>query len=800
MKFSEQWLRQWVAIDADTQALVDKITMAGLEVDSVTPAAANFSGVVVAEVIACEPHPDADKLRVTSVSTGSETFQVVCAAPNVRKGIRVPFAMIGAVLPSGFRIKKTTLRGVASFGMLCAEEEMGMADSSDGLMELPSNATLGQNIREYLMLEDNIIDVDLTPNRGDCLSITGLAREASANFLAEVSIEPVTDIAATVDDSYPVNLIAKEGCPRYVGRVIKNIDANRSAPSWLTERLRRSGIRSVDPIVDVTNYVMLELGQPMHSFDLNKLQGTIQVRLAKEGEHLVLLDGQTVKLNDSTLVIADDQQILGIAGIMGGKYAGVSKDTCNIFLESAFFSPVTLAGKARTYGLNTDASHRFERGVDSELQRKAIERATALILAICGGEPGPVTEVTSIEHLPAKKYVNLRSQKVTSLLGIAIEDYHIEALLKRLGLDMTRRENSLGAEWQVRVPSWRFDIAIEEDLIEEIGRLYGYNKLPITMPTALLKMKQIDESIIQLSDLRRVLVSRGYQEAVSFSFIDPELSKCFDPEREAVALANPIASDLSVMRTSLLPGLVKAMAYNLNRQQNRIRLFETGQVFINKGNTFKQCSIWQEQKIAAVITGRRLPESWNSDTGNVDFYDLKGDVETLLALGRKHSAFHFVRGDHAAMHPGQCAAIYCNDTVVGHIGAIHPLLAKQMSVPVNSYLVELTLDVVINGAVTQFETLSKFPEVRRDLAVIVEKDITADKLCEAIRKESGQWLRDIRVFDVYAGKGIEEGSKSLAIGLTLQHPSRTLKDEDVNELVDRVVTKLEQDFNASLRK
>ena len=800
MKFSEQWLRQWVNVEASTQELVDKLTMAGLEVDGVESVAAQFSGIVVAEIVACEQHPDADKLRVTKVSTGSEEFQVVCGAPNARVGIRVPFATVGAVLPGNFKIKKAKLRGVESFGMLCAEEEMGMAESSDGLMELPADAPLGQDIREYLKLEDRIIDVDLTPNRGDCLSIAGLAREVSANFLAEVSEEAVGHVPATIEDRFAVNVTAKEGCPRYVGRVVRNVDVSRQAPLWLTERLRRSGIRSIDPVVDVTNYVMLELGQPMHGFDLAKLNGSIQVRMADAGEKLVLLDGQEVKLNNKTLVIADEQQALAIAGVMGGEGSGVTAETRDIFLESAFFNPITIAGKARSYGLHTDSSHRFERGVDFQLQSKAIERATALILEICGGEPGPVTEVASDEHLPELREVTLRAEKVTSLLGVAIEDSHIEALLTRLGLAMKFVDTASGKTWQVVVPSWRFDIAIEEDLIEELGRIYGYNNLPTTIPSALLKMKQVDEAKVQESDLRRVIVSRGYQEAVSFSFIDPQLHTLFDPEREAVALANPIASDLSVMRTSLLPGLVKTVAYNLNRQQSRVRLFETGQTFIKEGEALKQASIRQEQKLAAVITGNRFPEGWDAGRDKVDFYDLKGDVEALLAMGGNRNAFHFAKGEHSAMHPGQCAAVYCGDQLIGHVGAIHPSLAKKMDVPTEVYLVELCLETLINGAVTRFEPLSKFPEVRRDLAVTVSDTVAADSLCQMIRNEGGELLRDVRVFDVYAGKGIEEGHKSLALGLTLQHPSRTLKDEDVNGLVDRVVTKLENDFNASLRK
>lgn len=792
MKFSEQWLRRWVNIEANTRELVDKITMAGLEVDGIEAVAGEFTGVVVGEIVACEQHPDADKLRVTKVSTGSEEVQVVCGAPNARAGIKVPFATVGAVLPGNFKIKKAKLRGVESFGMLCAEEELGMAESSDGLMELPADAVAGQDIREYLGLDDKIIDVDLTPNRGDCLSIAGLAREVSANFLAEVTEPQVNVVTPSVDDTFPVRVEAPQGCPRFTGRVIRNVDVTRPTPLWMVERLRRSGIRSVDPVVDVTAYVMLELGQPMHGYDLNTLSGTIIARMAKAGEKLVLLDGQEVSLNEKVLVIADEDKVLGIAGVMGGENSGVSTKTKDVYLESAYFDPVTIAGKARFFGLHTDASHRFERGVDFQLQKKAIERATALIREICGGEAGPVTEVASEEHLPALRTINLRSEKVESLLGVAIENSHIEALLTRLGLGM---ESTAEGSWTVSVPGWRFDISIEEDLVEELGRIYGYNNLPETIPSALLKLQQADEARVQESALRRVLTGRGYQEAVSFSFIAPELHELFDPKREPVALANPIASDLSVMRTTLLPGLVKTVAYNLNRQQSRVRLFETGLTFVKEDG-----KLAQEPMIAAVITGDRYPENWQVKSGSADFFDLKGDFEALLDLGQAADEFSFRKGKHVAMHPGQCAEILRGDKVIGYLGAIHPSLSKKMDVPADVFMVEVELNALLDGKVTSFEPLSKFPEVRRDLALIVEQSVAAGALEQVIREEAGELLRDVRTFDIYTGKGIEEGHRSLAMGLTLQHASRTLKDEEVNQLIDKIINRLEEEFKASLRQ
>lgn len=791
MKFSEKWLRQWVHIDTSTQQLVDKITMAGLEVDSVEPVAGAFTGVVVAEIVACEQHPNADKLRVTQVSTGQETFQVVCGAPNARVGIKVPFATVGAVLPGNFKIKKAKLRGVESCGMLCAEQELGISDAADGLMELALDAVVGEDIRDYLSLDDKIIDVDLTPNRGDCLSMAGLAREVSANFLADVIEHPVAEVAPVINDTFKVFIDAPAGCPRYVGRVIRNVDVTRPAPLWLTEYLRRSGIRSIDPVVDVTNYVMLELGQPMHGFDLDTLAGSIHVRMAKPAEALTLLDGQNVTLNDNTLVIADEHKALAIAGVMGGEGSGVSATTRNIFLESAFFDPITVAGKARSYGLHTDSSHRFERGVDYQLQKKAVERATALILDICGGEPGPVSEVASETHLPVQREVMLRSDKVTALLGMAIDNHHIEALLTRLGLGLNAQGEGC---WLVSVPSWRFDIAIEEDLVEELGRIYGYDNLPQNTPSALLKMQQVDEARVTESDIRRVLTARGYQEAICFSFYDPQLHRQFDPVREPVALSNPIASDLSVMRTSLLPGLVKTAQYNLNRQQSRVRLFETGLTFIKESGQLKQ-----EPMLAALITGSRQPESWLGKAEPVDFFDLKGDFAAVFALGQCAEEFVFVKGEHPAMHPGQCARITRAGEEVGHMGALHPSLAKALDVPAALFLVELHLSAVIAGEVTAFTPLSKYPEVRRDLALVVADSVTAGDVEHTIASVAGELLRHVNTFDVYAGKGIGEGRKSLAMSLTLQHPSRTLRDDEVNELVDRVVSRLQQDFAACLR-
>ncbi|PJE80235.1 Phenylalanine--tRNA ligase beta subunit [invertebrate metagenome] len=792
MKFSEQWLRQWVDIDAESSELVHRLTMAGLEVDTTEQVAPDFSGIVVGEIIACEKHPDADRLRVTKVSTGTETFQVVCGAPNARTGLKAPFAMLGAVLPD-FKIKKAKLRGVESFGMLCGASEIGLPDEIDGLLELPNDAPVGEDIRSYMKLDDTIIDIDLTPNRGDCLSIAGLAREASAGFLTDVHSPDIESVPAVIDDTFPLNILAPKGCPRYVGRVIRGVDTRQQAPLWLRERLRRADIRSIDPVVDVTNYVMLELGQPMHGFDLNSLSGSIQVRMAEEDEKLVLLDDKEVTLTPDTLVIADERKALAIAGVMGGEHSGVSSETRDIFLESAFFNPVTIAGKARSYGLHTDASHRFERGVDWQLQRQAIERATGLIVSICGGEPGPVTETVSQLDLPTLNTVMLEASKVSSLLGVEIADNHIEALLTRLGLGMDKVDEH---QWRVSVPSWRFDISLAEDLVEEVGRIYGYDNLPEMIPEVSLKMKQVDESHVPVSLLRKVLVSRGYQEAVAFSFIDAKLHKLFDPDHEAVVLANPIASDLAVMRTSLLSGLVKTVSYNRSRQQNRIRLFETGLTFVKHPETG---NLTQASMLAGVITGDRYPEGWQSESEPVDFYDLKGDLESLMKVGGMPERFTFEPEIHPAMHPGQSAAIYCEGQRVGFMGGLHPSVAKTMGIDQPCFLFEIVLNSLNNGRVTRFEPLSKFPAVRRDLALVVKRDITASALCDCASQIDSEYLQEVKVFDVYEGKGVKGGCKSVALGLTLQHSSRTLKDEEVSQLVEKVVDRLKEEFNALLR-
>lgn len=792
MKFSEQWLRGWVNPAVSREELVARLSMVGLEVDAVTPVAGAFSGIVVGEILSAEQHPDADKLRVCQVSNGSASFQVVCGAPNARAGIKIPFAMIGAQLPGDFKIKQAKLRGVESQGMLCSASELQISDDNSGLMELAADAPLGQDVRVYLGLDDASIEIGLTPNRGDCLSLAGLAREVGAIYGAQVSPVSVAPVRATHDEVRSVEVLASSACPRYLGRVVRNVDLSKPTPLWMVERLRRSDIRSIDAAVDITNYVMLELGQPMHAFDLAEINGGIRVRMAEEGEKLVLLDGQEVSLRADTLVIADHSRALAIAGVMGGEHSGVGDKTRDLFLESAFFDTIAVAGKARSYGLHTDSSHRFERGVDSQLARNAMERATALLLDIVGGEAGPIIDVTSNNDLPSVAPITLRAERISQMLGMDMDGAEVERFLLALGLGVIAQGNG---EWQVSVPSHRFDISLEVDLIEELGRLYGYNRLPVRYPQARLAPQAKAEAAVELPALRRLLVARGYQEAITYSFIDPKLFELFNPGTQPLLLANPISADMAAMRSSLWPGLIKALQHNLNRQQARVRLFESGLRFVGQLE-----GLQQEPMLAGVVCGTRLPEGWAHSRDNVDFYDVKADVEALLASAGAADNFTFVAGEHAALHPGQTARIEREGRLVGFFGAIHPELAKALDIDQPVFMFELVLSEITHGLMPKFQELSKFPEVRRDLALLVDRDVPAQDLLGAIREAAGEWLTDLKLFDVYHGKGIDPHRKSLAVGLTWQHPSRTLNDDEVSTTTQNILTSLETRFNATLRK
>jgi len=794
MKFSEKWLREWVNPAIDTQALSEQLSMAGLEVDAVEPAAAEFNGVVVGEVVECGQHPDADKLRVTKINVGGdELLDIVCGAPNCRQGIKVAVATVGAVLPGDFKIKKAKLRGQPSHGMLCAFVELGISEEGDGIMELPLDAPVGTDLREYLGLDDNIIDVDLTPNRGDCLGIKGIAREVGVLNSIDVKALEIPSVKATIDDKISIELVNEDACPRYLGRVIKGINLDAETPLWMVEKLRRSGIRSIDPVVDVTNFVLLELGHPMHAFDLNAIEGGIKVRSANADEELVLLDGNTATLNESTLVIADHNKALAIAGIFGGEQSGVTEKTADILLESAFFNPVAIAGQARSYGLHTDASHRYERGVDFALQHDAMERATALLLDIVGGEAGPVVEAVAKDKLPKVTEVRLRRERLDRVIGHHIADEKVTDILTRLGLDV----KIVDGVWSADVPSYRFDIRIEEDLIEEVARVFGYNSIPNVAPTAKLKMTTHNEATIAVNKFRNALVTRGYQEAITYSFVDPKAQTILHPDSDALILPHPISSDMSAMRVSLMPGLLASLVYNQNRQQPRIRLFEHGLKFLRDENA--ENGVNQVAVIGGVITGLAHGEHWVEEKRNVDFYDLKGDVEALLSLTNDINRFEIKAEQSDGLHPGQSAAIYVDGKKVGFFGAIHPQVQKSLDINNAAYVFEIEMSAIEKRNLPEAVGVSKFPSNRRDIAILVEDQVKSGDILSVIEKVGGNQLVDLNLFDVYKGKGIEPNYKSLAIALTLQAVDRTLEEKDINQVVDNVVAALAEQFNASLR-
>lgn len=805
MKISEAWLREWVNPPVDTATLAEQITMAGLEVDALEAVAGEFAGVVVGEIVDIKPHPDADKLRVCQVSSGAgDPVQVVCGAPNARAGLKAPFARVGAVLPGDFKIKKAKLRGVESRGMLCAQTELGAGDDDSGLWELAADAPVGEPLQDYLQLSDSVIDIDLTPNRGDCLSLRGVAREVGVINREPVSEPVVEPVEPTSDNTFPFSIAATDACPRYLGRVIEGVDITRPSPLWLQEKLRRAGLRPRDCVVDVTNYVLLELGQPMHAFDRDKLDTEIVVRLADAGEKITLLDGQEVALKDDTLLITDSTGPVAMAGIMGGERTAVSETTRNIFFESAFFAPLALAGRARRYGLHTDASHRYERGVDYELPRLAMERATRLLIDIAGGEAGPIVDSTAEAELPAARRVALRRERILSGLGFSIPDAEVEDILNRLGLE-TQANSAQSSDpsvsnnqgWTFSVPSHRFDIEIEEDLLEELARIYGYNNLPTEVAPMSLAMDWAPEGHTGLAALKSVLTARDYFEAITYSFVGEELNSLFDPDSQPVKLQNPLSTDLAVMRTSLWPGLVNALIHNVNRQQSRVRLFESGMRFIARGEQLEQ-----EPVLAGAITGARLPESWAAKETPADFYDLKGDMEALLAATGRAGEFQFEKlesGGHPALHPGQCAAIVCDGKPVGIMGALHPRIQQSLDLAQPVFLFELRQSDLLVRKVPEFAEISKFPEVRRDIAVLVDKSVQVSALQSRVLKIGGDCLQELKVFDLYVGKGIDPQRKSVALGLTFQHPSRTLTESEINTSIESVVKSLKEEFDAELR-
>ncbi len=794
MKFSELWLREWVNPALDSAALSEQITMAGLEVDGVEPVAGAFNGVVVGEVVECGQHPNADKLRVTKVNVGGERLlDIVCGAPNCRQGLKVAVATIGAVLPGDFKIKAAKLRGEPSEGMLCSYSELGISDDHSGIIELPQDAPIGTDIREYLKLDDNTIEISVTPNRADCLGIMGVARDVAVLNQQPLNTPDMAAVAPTITDTLAIRVEAPQACPRYLGRVVKGINVSAPTPLWMKEKLRRCGIRSIDAVVDVTNYVLLELGQPMHAFDLDRIDGGIVVRMAKEGEKLTLLDGSEAQLKDDTLVIADHSKALAMGGIFGGEHSGVNGETRNVLLECAFFNPLSITGRARRHGLHTDASHRYERGVDSALQYQAMERATRLLIDLCGGEAGPIIDATSDADLPKPATITLRRSKLDRLIGHVVPDAQVSDILRRLGCDVKEGNG----EWTAVAPSWRFDMAIEEDLVEEVARVYGYNSIPDQPLMASLMMGTHREANLSLKRVKNMLVDKGYQEVITYSFVDPKIQQLLHPQQEALILPSPISSEMSAMRLSLWSGLLGAVVYNQNRQQSRVRLFESGLRFVP--DTQADLGIRQDVMLAGVICGNRYEEHWDLEKNAVDFYDLKGDLESVLELTGELSDIEFRAEANPALHPGQSAAIYLTGERIGFIGVVHPELERKLDLNGRTLVFELLWERIANRRIPQAQEVSRFPANRRDIAVVVAENVPAAEIITECKKVGANQVVGVNLFDVYRGKGVAEGYKSLAISLILQDTSRTLEEDEIAATVAKCVAALKERFQASLR-
>jgi phenylalanyl-tRNA synthetase beta chain len=791
MRVSLAWLNEWVETGWDAATTAARLTMGGIEVESIEPAAPAFAGVVVGEVLSVARHPDADKLTVCQVESGNGRLQIVCGASNVRAGMKTPLALEGAALPGGLVIGSAKLRGVESAGMLCSARELGLSEEHEGILELAGELVAGTPLRAALQLDDSILTLNVTPNRGDVLSVIGVAREIAAIAGKKMTPPVIEPVPAASRAKFAVRLEAPAGCPRFAGRVIQGVDPAARTPLWMRERLRRSGLRPISPVVDVTNYVMLELGQPLHAYDLRRLTGHIEVRSARVGERLMLLDGRDIAIESDTLVIADESGPVGLAGIMGGEKSGISGDTSDVFLECAFFPPEAVAGRARRYGFTTDASQRFERGVDPRGQERAIERATQLLTEIAGGKPGP-TIVTQVEtQLPKRPNVTLRPERVASLLGVQIPRTEIDDILRRLGMQVAGAGDVLG----VIPPSHRFDIAIEQDLIEEIGRIHGYDEIPCSDAKMPQRPQPVTEQAVTRERLRLLLVDRGYQEAITYSFVDARLHRMLFPGRAALALANPISAEMGEMRLSLWPGLIEALRFNLRRQHERVRLFEVGTRFeIEAGR------LVESQAIAGLISGTALPEQWGADRRAADFFDLKADVEALFALTGRSAAISYVAHPHDTLHPGRSAAVMDGKTCVGWLGQLQPELARKLDIREAPWIFELAIDPSFRSEVPVFTDISRFPAIRRDLAVVLDESVTLDELRKSVNLAAKGLLRDLHVFDVYRGKGIEPGRKSIALGLILQETSRTLTDGEADTVIAAVIERVKGDLKAGIRE
>ena len=805
MQFSEHWLRTWVNPDLTTDQLANTLTMGGLEVEECDPAAPAFTSVVIGQIVSMEKHPDADKLNVCQVDVGTgELLQIVCGAPNAAVGIKVPTALIGAELPNDFKIKAAKLRGVASSGMLCSARELGINDEASGLMILPGDANVGTNIRDYLSLDDNVFTIKLTPNRADCLSIRGVARDVAAMTGASLKTFAAETIAPTISDELAIRVDDSVACARFTGRVMKKVNAAASTPLWMVQRLERAGVRSISALVDITAYVMLELGQPMHVYDLNKISGTLHARMAKNGESVKLLNDQTHELQDDVLAIADDSGVIGLAGIMGGDSTKAELDTQDIFLEAAFFSPDVIQGKARRYKFSTDASHRFERGVDFTGQREAIEYATRLVLDICGGEVGPVSEI--IGELPIRSDVTVRVARAQKVIGVDIPTDDMAKALSQLQLNVIRGTDAKhGETLTVTAPAYRFDMAIEEDLIEEIARLYGYDNIPVRDPVATMTMLKVPEAERALDQVRDALATMGYQEVINFSFIDDALEVDFaGKDSDPIKLLNPIASSLSVMRTQLVASLVQNLKTNLARSQSRVRVFEIAKVFHRDASVTASDStvpnIAQPLKLAGLAYGSSTPEQWASVTTDVDFYDVKGQIEALFAPLQ----LDFVASAHIAAHPGRCADIVLNGQTIGWLGQMHPRLQQAHDLPKAPMLFEIDADAVALRTVPVATEVSKQQMVTRDLALIVSKDVNAAAINEVFAKFIQQQgaenlIHAVQLFDVYQGEHLTAGEKSMAYRISLQDMRETLQDAQIDALMKKLLDQLHKDVGARLR-
>ncbi len=791
MKFSENWLRELVNPAQDTTELAHSLTMAGHEVDGVETTGDGLDGVIIGEVLEVKQHPDADRLSVCQVNTGGgKPIEVVCGAPNVVAGMKSPFAGAGVQLPNGMKLRRSKIRGVVSNGMLCSAIELGLGDESDGIIELAADAETGRPLADYLGLPDSVIDLDLTPNRGDCFSVLGIARDLAAMTATPLNEPTVTAPKASIKDQQPVELVVPEACPRFAGRVIRNIDPAAHSPVWMIERLRRSGIRGIHPVVDITNYVMLELGQPLHAYDLGLLQGAIRPRFAESGEKVTLLDEREVELSEETLVITDDSGPIGLAGIMGGLTTAVSEQTTDVFFEAAFWPQDVIAGRARTYALHTDASLRFERGVDPQGQARAVDRAAELLVQISGGDAGPLSDHIVEKFLPTRDAILLRKSRLQKILGTEINPETVGEILTGLQLSV----EPIDEGWNVVAPGYRFDIEIEDDLIEEVARIFGYDSIPESTAIAATPLGNVTETEIDLERVANTLVARDYQEVVTYSFVDARSDRAISGNDSELLLSNPISSEMSVMRSSLWVGMLDAANTNIARQQDRVRLFETGKSF--HGTLDAPVEV---VRLAALAVGPVLPEQWGRGAQAVDFFDIKSDLQTILSLSDGSDEFEFVAAEHCSLQPGQAANIVRDGEPVGVIGKLHPAIAKTLDFKRDVFLFELDAAKVFATNIPKASEISKYPAIRRDISFLVSDEISAANMISAVAATAPSIVQKVTIFDVYKGPGIEAGLKSVALGLILQETSRTLTDEDADSARDAAVRKLEQEFAAVIR-